>query len=311
MLSTLKPYLRWVILGGTLFFLAATLRQHWQDVLSLHFVAQGWLLLGAALVITLLAHIWAGWVWAWILQDLNQPATGLWGIRVYLRTNIAKYLPGNVWHFYGRVVAAKEAGIALSAATLSVLLEPLLMAASALAIALIGTAQGQWLWQSLSLGIVLLVVHPRCLNPLLQLAAQFKQQGKKHQSGGQSTPENDGPQALALRRYPWLPLSGEMGFVLLRGCGFLLILLTLTPMHLEQLLPALGAFSLAWLLGVVIPGAPGGIGVFEATAIALLTHQFPTGVILGTVALYRLISTLAEAIGAGCSFIGNPLRTST
>jgi len=41
-----------------------------------------------------------------------------------------QYLPGNVWH-YGRISAAVKAGVSGSAATLSVLLEPLLMAAAA------------------------------------------------------------------------------------------------------------------------------------------------------------------------------------
>jgi uncharacterized membrane protein YbhN (UPF0104 family) len=61
----------------------------------------------------------------------------------------------------------------------------------------------------------------------------------------------------------------------------------------------LSAFNLAWLSPIVLPAAPGGIGVFEATAIALLNQPFSTGVVLSVVALYRLISILAEATGAG------------
>jgi len=70
-------------------------------------------------------------VWTWILYELNQPVSSSQFIQIYLKTNIAKYLPGNVWHYYGRITAAKTAGVSGSAATLSVLLEPLLMAAAA------------------------------------------------------------------------------------------------------------------------------------------------------------------------------------
>lgn len=135
-LSLLKPYFRWMILGGTIFFIASAIHQHWQEVAAIRITATGYLNLAIALLVTLLAHIWSGWVWSWILRELNQPAPGLWSIRVYLTTNLAKYLPGNVWHFYGRVFAAKNAGFSVGAATLSVLLEPLLMAAAALAIVL-------------------------------------------------------------------------------------------------------------------------------------------------------------------------------
>lgn len=51
-------------------------------------------------------------------------------------------------------------------------------------------------------------------------------------------------------------------------------------------------------MGFIVPGAPGGLGVFEATAIALLQHRFPSGAIISAIALYRLISIIAEVAGA-------------
>jgi glycosyltransferase 2 family protein len=300
LVSRLKPYLRWVVLGSILFFLASTLKHHWQEVAAIQISAAGYGYLVAGLGMTLLAHIWSGWVWSWILRELHQPAGGGWGIAVYLKTNIAKYLPGNIWQFYGRVVAAKQAGFSVGAATLSVVLEPLLMAAAALAIALWGAQPNNRLLQALILAAVLIGIHPRILNPLLQIASRLK--GKSQSDQPVSSPQ--------LRRYPLLPLLGEMGFVLLRATGFLLTLLALSPIAANQIPLLVSSFSFAWLLGLIVPGAPGGIGVFEATAIALL-HQFPTGMILGSVALYRLISILAEAIGAGAvwgleSLLGKP-----
>lgn len=304
-ISRLKPYLRWVILGGTLFFLASTLRHHWAEVAALRVDAIGWAILTVALAVTLFAHIWTGWVWSWILRELNQPASGSWGVLVYLKTNIAKYLPGNVWHLYGRIMAAKNAGFPTGAATLSVVLEPLLMAAAALTIALLSLRSSSWWLQTLSLLGVLLAIHPRFLNPLLKLASRIKTSRMKDKSAEQPsmTP------ALRLKRYPFLPLLGELIFIGLRGVGFLLTVLVLMPVSLSQLPAIFSAFSFAWLLGLVIPGAPGGIGVFEATAIALLNSQLAPAVILGSVALYRLISTLAEAGGAGLAWLDESLIT--
>lgn len=106
----LKPYLRWVVFGGVLFFLGNTLKHHWHEVAAIRMSSSGYGYLVAGLGVTLLAHIWSGWVWSWILQELSQPASSVWGIATYLKTNIAKYLPGNIWQFYGRVVAAKMLG---------------------------------------------------------------------------------------------------------------------------------------------------------------------------------------------------------
>lgn len=292
--ARLKPYLRWVVLGGTLIFLAKALKDHWADVVAIRITATGWLYLAIALGVTLIAHIWSGWVWGWILRELNQPVDDLWAIAVYLRTNIAKYLPGNIWHFYGRTQAATATGISLGAATLSVLLEPLLMAAAALIIALVGNRTTSWGWQILSLCLVLASVHPRILNFGIQLLSRLK--GKATNSAGNSS-------SLTISRYPLQPLLGEMGFVGIRGLGFLLTFWALSPLTNSQIPPLFSAFALAWLLGLVVPGAPGGIGVFEATAIALLEQKFSPGLILSVVALYRLISILAESIGAGFSYL--------
>jgi glycosyltransferase 2 family protein len=180
-------------------------------------------------------------------------------------------------------MAAKSEGFSVAAATLSILLEPLLMAAAAIAIALMTGVRTHGLIQLLSLFAVLITIHPQFLNPLLTLASRLK---------GNAEP-------LQIRRYPLLPLLGEAGFVTLRGLGFLCTLSALSPIALTQIPSIFSAFSFAWVLGLVVPGAPGGIGVFEATAIALLNAQIPTGTILGGVALYRLISILAELIGAG------------
>ena len=80
---------------------------------------------------------------------------------------------------------------------------------------------------------------------------------------------------------------------------FLFTWLAISPLNPDQIPQLYTAFSFAWLLGLLIPGAPGGLGVFEATAIALLDRHFSAGVILSVVALFRLVSILAEATGAG------------
>ena len=290
-----------MILGGTLFFLANALKDHWQEVAAIRIDAVGWATLAIAVGVTLLAHTWSGWVWTWILQELNQPVSSSQFIQIYLKTNIAKYLPGNVWHYYGRITAAKTAGVSGSAATLSVLLEPLLMAAAALAIVLLSiqsvamnsrvTLQGLSL---LGLAAVLMAIHPWFLNVAIRFIGRLKLKATNSSAVDAS---------VGLVRYPLRPLLGELGFLGLRGTGFLLTLLALKPLELSQIPLLLGAFSFAWLLGLVVPGAPGGIGVFEATALELLEQRFSPGLIISAIALYRLVSILAEAAGAGLAWL--------
>ncbi|HLO50364.1 MAG TPA: lysylphosphatidylglycerol synthase domain-containing protein [Kamptonema sp.] len=300
--SRFKPYLRYFILGGTLLFVAKAFKEHWQEVAAIRIDAAGVVMLAIALGVTLLSHIWAGWVWLWILREFNQSVDTAWGIRVFLKTNIGKYLPGNIWHFWGRIQATRDRGVPTAIATLSVLLEPLLMAAAALLIALMGSLPGNRILQLFSLAAILMSVHPKILNTLVKYVGKLKGLGSKIEEADSANINHKHNQFI-IKRYPLLPLLGEIGFLGLRGGGFLLTLMALAPINFSEIPQLLSAFSLAYVLGLVIPGAPGGLGVFEATAIALLDRRFSPALIVSAVAFYRLISILAEAIGAGLAWL--------
>lgn len=296
-LSRLKPYLRWVIFGGMLFFLAKALKDHWREVAAIRIDGAGWLCLAIAAVVTLLAQTWAGWMWSWILREFKHPMSTLWLIQVYLKTNIAKYLPGNVFHYSGRIWILTKAGVPTPTATLSVLIEPILFAAAALLLILIPNQinreflQNPWSWQVFCSVTVLMLLHPWFLNPVLKILEKFE--GKPKNSTATDALD------LKIERYPLIPLGGAIGFLLIRGLGFLLIFMALTPVNLSQVPMLVSSFNLAWVSSLIIPGAPGGIGVFEATAVALLNEPFSTGVVLSVAALYRLISIVSETVGAG------------
>ncbi len=58
--------------------------------------------------------------------------------------------------------------------------------------------------------------------------------------------------------------------------------------------PLAGASILAWLIGFLTPGAPGGIGIREAVLIALLSGFGQEEAVLMAAALLRLITTLGD-----------------
>ncbi|MEO0803963.1 MAG: UPF0104 family protein [Cyanobacteria bacterium J06642_2] len=291
-MKRLKPYVQWLVLTLCLGFVARAAIAHWQAVSSLNLDSEdGWLFLAAWLV-TALAHCWAGWVWGWIVRDLGQPVVGMQAMRIYLRTNLAKYVPGNVWHFYGRVTALKAMGSSLGAATLSTALEPLLMAAAAFLVAIAGLRWAAGWATGLGFISIAIGIHPRWLNRVARLMERSPAP----------------PVPARLQRYPLGPLLGEVGFVLLRSAGFLAIVMALHPLPATDFLTIASGFSLAWVLGLIVPGAPGGLGVFEASAIALLQGHLGAGVLVQIVAMYRLIGTLAEIAGAGWAVL--PVRGS-
>lgn len=317
--SRLKPYFRYCILGGTFLFIAQAFVTHWQEVANIRIRAESFPLLAIALGITLFSLTFAGWVWMLILREFRQSVNAAWAIQVFLKTNIFKYLPGNIWHFWGRILDAKKAGIWPKVATLSVLLEPLLMASAGLLMGLMSFGEISWFLRIGSFVAVLTAIHPLILNPIVLFVERLK---LSKSNGNNSKAEKLAVDRLnveastnlaqkssfvksrkrvnlPIKRYPLVPLIGEMCFIGLRGSGFLLTVIALTPVHFNQIPHLFGAFCFAFVLGLVVPGAPGGMGVFEATAIALLSDRFSVGIILSAVALYRIISILADVFGAG------------
>ncbi|MBL1210115.1 lysylphosphatidylglycerol synthase domain-containing protein [Geminocystis sp. GBBB08] len=296
-MKLVKKFFRWLILGVTLFFIIATFKHNWREVMGVKFTNFTWLMLGLSLFLNIIAHTFSAWVWTWILTIFHTKLQGLKAIKIYLITNISKYLPGNIWHFFGRVKAIQAEGDSLALATVSVIIEPLLMAIAALLITIISASIGIieinfspliFLVELIFIIIIIIGIHPKIINPILSKLAKSK--GSK--------------QSANLTKYPLLPLLGEVMFLLLRGLAFLLILLAFIPLKITLIPQVLSGFSFAWLLGLIIPGAPGGIGIFEATIIATFNQSFfPSEIVLIVIALFRINSILAELITAAIAFI--------
>jgi uncharacterized membrane protein YbhN (UPF0104 family) len=61
--------------------------------------------------------------------------------------------------------------------------------------------------------------------------------------------------------------------------------------------PLMSGFGFAWLLSSILP-APGGLGVFEASALQVLDPDLSPATLLGAVCMYRLVTLCAELMSA-------------
>lgn len=299
---TIKTIVYACLLIGIFILLGQSLYKHWQAFTSIRITLLVWAKFLIATGITLFAFIWTGWVWAWIFHDLGHPVNNIWAIQIYLTTNIAKYFPSNMVHFYGRALAAKDEGIPLSVASLSIILDNFIMLSAGLILGISSIySNSKWII-SLGLTTILAIIHPVVLKiftyKLSQLAhAIFKRKVKL--------------KTVSLKHYPWRPLLGELGIITMRGLGFTLIVQSLIPLQIQDVPRLVSIFSCGWLLGLITPGAPGGLGVFELTVSQLMVtpgvltgyQSIPYGLALCSVALYRFMSITAEIIGASLAWL--------
>jgi uncharacterized membrane protein YbhN (UPF0104 family) len=268
-------------------FLVVIIWRHGNQVLDLAPDQQGWALLLFAVAATVAAQWLNGLAWWALLRWLRSPLPWHQVLLLFVRTNIYKYLPGGVWHQVGRLRWLRAERISPRRALLAVVLEPLLMLIAALALLPLGGMQ----W---GLGLIaplaLLLMRPRWLNPLLERILRSK--GAEAEL---ATPEQN------LLGSPWQPLLMELPFLLFRFTGFAFCVASFSSIQSLGLGLWLAAFALAWAVGLVVPGAPGGIGVFELVMLTRLRGLVPEPELLAVLISYRLISVVAELIAAAAA----------
>jgi len=283
----------WVSLLSLGFLLAALLANGSQ-VLQQHLDLQGWLWLLLGVGVSLLSLVVNAVAWGVVLRQLGLRPRWQALIAAYLATNLRKYLPGGVWHLAGRLqlLCASDAPLLQPAATaqalVAVVLDPLLAAIAGLALVAAGGWQGGW---GLACLAPLLLLRPRWLRQLLLWLER-----RQAQRLGVEAP------ALAAAPPPvgaaWPALLGLLAFVLVRFAGFACCLLAFDLEHSLDWGGWLAGFVSAWVAGLVVPAAPGGLGVFEAVLLVRLGGALAPGPLLAVAISYRAVVSLADLLAA-------------
>ena len=278
----------------TLGFVVWALAGHAAGLRSLAITAQGWWWLVLALGLSWLSLVVNAGAWQVLVSWLGHGTGSTPLVPLYLSSNLLKYLPGGVWHFIQRVRVLGPS-IGTGPALVSVLMEPMLMVVAALLWVPFGG------WQSglaLLTPLPALLLLPRWREPLLsRLERSRLRQLNRSDPDLASLPPLE-QLGSGRKDYPLLPLLAELVFITSRFSGFwcCIQVFGLTPV-----LPIgswMAAFALAWATGLVVPAAPGGLGVFEAVLLLRLGSSVPEPALLAVALSYRLVVTLADLMAA-------------
>ena len=285
----------WLVLALSLGFLGHSLWRSAPWSLAAANAAELALAIGAGA----LAYGLAGFLLAEAWRQLLGPGARRVGRRhyhaLYGRTQIAKYLPGNCFHFVGRQLLGRELGHGHGALAFASLAETVLLLAVAgiLSLPLLGPelAHVSWplpVWPTLlamaAVGLILVIVRP---------------DGAWRRPAVSST-------LVALRS--WAPRLSKAG--LLHLAFFTVGGLTLWTVaaaarapgaHGIDLVGAVPALALGWWAGLAVPGAAAGAGVREAVLVLTLEqHLGAEGALLVALAL-RVVTTMGDLLFFGLS----------
>ncbi len=209
------------------------------------------------------------------------------------KSQIAKYLPGNIFHFVGRVALGAAEGIPAEAVVLSMGVETVTLAVTAAIISAVGLSLGgvRLIWlESLLAGrlqvyVVLIIVAAILILSVVALGVRRVRLWIV-QRAAYLHPRRV---VLAMLIYACVFLVDGVAIFWLVS-GFLGIETTIRWYEFAW------GFSLAWLVGFVMPGAPGGIGIREAVLVGLFGGELGEGLAVGLAAMLRIATTAGDLL---------------
>ncbi len=231
------------------------------------------------------------YAWKYIVRWLGKEFKSNNLVSFYVLTNILKYVPGGVWHFVERFNFIKNISNP-QIALYSTLIEPYFMLSGSFLLA--------------SMGLIFSPLYFFLIFPLLFLNRKFiflilkilwSLKGKVFEV--LRLPNSKGQFEERINIVSFFPsraLFLEIGFVLSKFIGFYICLNTFYTSNTLNIIFLLVIFSLAWSIGLVVPAAPGGVGVFEACLLLFVGKSIPENIILISLVYFRVISTSADLL---------------
>ena len=209
----------------------------------------------------------------------------------YVLTNILKYVPGGIWHLVERYNFLKKISNP-QIALYSSLIEPYFMLSGSFLFSSLGIITSP-LYFFLILPLVFL--NRKLIYLVLRRIASFKGKLFEVLRLGNSKDQFE-KRINIISFFPTRALLIEIGFVFSKFLGFYICLNTFYPGNTLNIIFLLSTFSLSWSIGLVVPTAPGGIGVFEACFLFFVGRNIPQNTILVSLIYFRLISTSADLL---------------
>ena len=212
-------------------------------------------------------------------------------VSFYVLTNILKYVPGGVWHFVERFNFLKTISNP-QIAWYSTLIEPYFMLSGSFLLASMGLIFSPFY---IFLIVPLAFLNKKFIFLILKRLGALK--GKVFEVLKLKNSKDQFEERInIISFFPTRALFLEIGFVLSKFIGFYICLNTFYASNSLNIIFLLVIFSLSWSLGLVVPAAPGGVGVFEACLLLFVGKSIPQNIIIISLVYFRVISTSADLL---------------
>lgn len=298
LLKRLKPFCFFAVLAFMAWGLWALREQLGEALAS----ANHLLLLGAAVLAAIYLFLNAS-VWGVVLRLVGVRVSRWRAARLWIECESMRWLPGGIWGYASRVVEARKVGASKGPAALSLAVELVITVAAWGTLGLVGTLLSP---QLRAAGLVYLErfqIPPTGFLIVVALGVLTVAGVIGFDLGGLRTRLLGGSRELLRGLMQWrVTLRVFLEYLVLSlfyGVGFLMCLQAIGVTPLPSLLDAAGSYGLAWIVGFLAFGAPGGMGVREGV-LYLVFEPLGIGAEVATAAiLWRAIQIVVELLLLG------------
>lgn len=300
----MKRWLRWLgsllAIAGSVVFIGFVLRTLDFASLREHLNPRSLVALGIATLLYTFVMPLSALAWQRTLAALGHRERLFPLVAIVSATQVGKYLPGNVGHHVGRMGLSLALGIPLATLVASMAYEVALLLLAHLFIALAsGALSGPGLAVLLRLGngdhaipvaVAIATLGLGALPLLSRLLPRLTGVVLKRRDAS-------APPLLPLPMTTMVEVLGLYAIaMLLTGGGLAALSHGLFPGEPIDYALLVAAFTLAWAIGFVTPGAPAGLGVREGLLLLMLAHGLGTANAALLILMLRIATTLGDLL---------------
>jgi len=216
-------------------------------------------------------------------------------IYIYCKSNLYKYLPGNIFHYVGRNQIAVDEGILHRVVISATIAEMLLLVVAGVisALAFAGHYAISWLLDNNTLKLIIMtaiviLIASSMITILYRINGRAKESIDKCISSIRPIRSTVFLKFIIVYLTTFI-LNGIMFIVLLYGIGG-------NPGN-ALILPIIGMYSFSWIIGFITPGAPAGLGIREAIMSALLFGIVDENIVITSVLFFRVVTIFGDVLG--------------
>lgn len=292
---TITKIIGFGVIVFTFYFMGWYIYSNWDEISAFHWDVDYLKLFGSLSLLTLSSMMLA-FGWYVILRILNTIVNPVQSMRIYMASQLARYIPGKIFMFIGRIIMAEQMGVTKTLSSISILFEALFSTSGAFLAMLIlyslsSRIEINWLnplKTAIILALVLIFLNPKLIRHVVNKTYR-----------------------ISNKRDPDVPLPQLKFYKITLLCSYYILMWVLIGLSFYFLVESLIGnlvnstlifdlsciFLLAWLVGFLSYVTPGGIGVREA-ALALSLKAFIPLYFVSIIALVsRLWFLLGEILG--------------